>query len=165
LGNWWQDAAATIPALAVPWVPYFNNPGCIAYYHYNLTTTTGGINSGLNNFYNVISGDGICDLYQVANEYIITSGTFTGDRFINEVRIDGGTFTGDDFFNDGSIYGGTFSGNGFYNSGGYTFDGIHFFHQGQITGGTWAGSGFVNHTYYSEYDGYVCAPSWPVQTC
>jgi len=166
VGNWWQDAAATIPALAVPWVPNFIT-GCTPYYHYNLTGTTSNTgNVGPYNVHNIIMGDGICDLYQVVNESIIYSGTFTGDRFGNSGDgINGGTFTGDDFVNEGYIDGGTFSGNGFVNSGGITFDGINFYYQGHISGGTWAGSGFTNHPYYSDYDGYVCAPSWPVQTC
>jgi len=166
VGNWWQDAAATIPALAAPWLLDLNNPGCIPYYHYNLTVATGYLYGPTNTNARIVAGDGICDMYGVINKYIIDSGTFTGEQFINDGnRINGGTFTGDHFGNFSDIYGGTFSGNDFLNDGGLTFDGIHFIGQGRIYGGTWAGSGFRNHSQDSDYDGYVCAPSWPVQTC
>jgi len=164
VSSWWQDAAATIPALAVPWVLDFNHQGCIPYYHYNLTFATGNSYGPRNT--NWIVGGGICDMDGVENNDTIISGTFTGDRFWNNGGgINGGTFTGDDFWNEGYIYGGTFSGNGFANTGGYSWDGINFYYQGHIYGGTWAGSGFTNQPNYWQGDGYVCAPSWPIQTC
>ena len=171
VGNWWQDAAATIPALAAPWCPwYYDVPQrgvCVPYYNYNLTFATGyGGGGPVNDL--VVAGGGTCDMSGVENNGYIYSGTFTGDRFWNDYGVIwDGTYTGDTFYNDSDIHGGTFSSSNFINAGfidGGLFQNSGFtnystYRPGYIVGGTWAGSGFVND------DGYVCAPSWPIQTC
>jgi len=183
VNNWWQDAAATIPALGAPWIQ-----PCFAYRNYNLTIAT---DQPPDNYRTVsispdpwmygittVSGYGTCDIPNILlDQGVIEDGTFTGDSFWNGFgNIRGGTFTGDTFWNDENISGGTFSGSDFVNSG--TIDGglflnsgftnfwtnAGYFRLGHISGGTWAGSGFVNDD-GSGNAGYVCAPSWPVQTC
>ena len=172
VSNWWQDAAATIPALAAPWCPLYLPDGCIPYYNYNLTLATGAPPYGPSNG-SVVHGGGTCDMYGTENNGYIYGGTFTGDRFWNDYgTILDGTYTGDTFYNDGNISGGTFSSSNFINAG--VIDGGLFLNSGftnysvwrggHIAGGTWAGSGFVNDD-GSGNEGYVCAPSWPVQTC
>ena len=117
VGNWWQDAAATIPALCAPWVT--PSPGrIIPYYNYNLTFATGYGGGGPVNYSSYINGGGTCDMDGVENNGYISGGTFTGDRFWNDYgTIFGGTFSGDIFYNDGYIYGGTWAGTNFINAG------------------------------------------------
>ncbi len=169
VSNWWQDSAATIPALGAPWIQ-----PCFAYRNYNLTLATdqpadtwtvnitGSWEYGYS--YTEVSGFGTCDIPYIFTGWChISDGTFTGDNFENDSVISGGTFSGSNFVNMHYIDGGLFLNSGFTNA--IVPPDINFnWLGGHIVGGTWAGSGFVNDD-GSGNAGYVCAPSWPIQTC
>ena len=152
--NWFTDAAATIPALSVPWTQDD------AYKGYDLTLATGetgapNIGENIGNGF-VITGT--CDIAGINNNsggYII-GGTFSGTGFNNSNGgyIIGGIFFGTGFTNGdgGYIIGGIFFGTGFTNTngnGGYIIGGIFFgtgFNNsnGVIYGGIFFGTGFNN---------------------
>jgi hypothetical protein len=126
--HWFEDAAATIPYNAVPWV---TDDATKAYdLHRSTDSVANGeivyIDADIGNGF-TITGTcsigyeaGATNLGFLQNNYNIYSGTFTGGSFYNSGSIYDGSFTGDYFSNNSTIEGGTFTCPTFYNSsGGY----------------------------------------------
>ena len=137
LGNWWQDAGGTIPAVALP------GPGDIAEAD-GVTIDSGTCNAGTFYFNAALILGGTHHGTGTINNGYLAGGTFHGFVIIqNGVFVDafpGPTFTDLVEFNgDGDSYlqGGTFNEIEFTTTGNFTFNAAHPTYQRIKLGETW----------------------------
>lgn len=159
IGNWFEDAAASVPHGALPGF----GDSC--------TLADGQVYSpDLRDLF-VDLGVGVCDIPGILNTSTIEGGQFTGGGFENDGTISGGVFSGPNNSNNaGTITGGVFSGSYFTNTAGEIsggiFSGVGFDNFGTISGGVFSGSGFSNNGTISGgvwlQSGYVVVDGTPV---